>query len=201
MLGNRITQKWGGAGLPEHTIQVDFAGSAGNSFGAFVPSGVTLRLSGDANDYVGKGLSGGMLVLRPPRDTHPEFVAEDSIIAGNVLLYGATSGTALIRGIVGERFAVRNSGATAVVEGVGDHACEYMTGGLVLILGRTGRNFGAGMSGGVAYVYDPDGQLESNHNTEMVDLEGCNNLDLIQIRELLQLHQKETGSACAARIL
>jgi glutamate synthase (NADPH/NADH) large chain len=201
MLGNAITRRWGGAGLPDHTIQVDFTGSAGNSFGGFVPSGVTLRLSGDANDYVGKGLSGGMLVVQPPKDPHPDFVAEDSIIAGNVLLYGATSGTALFRGIVGERFAVRNSGATAVAEGVGDHACEYMTGGLVLILGRTGRNFGAGMSGGVAYVYDPDGRLPANHNPEMVDLEACNNLDLTQIRELLKLHKSETNSATAARIL
>ena len=146
---------WGGDGLPDGTIDIHLRGSAGQSFGAFVPRGITLRLEGDANDYVGKGLSGGRLILHPDRDAR--FAAEDNIIAGNVIAYGATGGELFLRGVVGERFCVRNSGATAVVEGVGDHGCEYMTGGRVVVLGPTGRNFGAGMSGGVAYVYDPDG--------------------------------------------
>ena len=146
-------------------------GSAGNSFGAFVPKGITLRVYGDANDYVGKGLSGGRLVVRPSDDAPADYVAEDNIIAGNVILFGATSGQAFLRGVVGERFAVRNSGAHAVVEGVGDHGCEYMTGGKVVILGPTGRNFAAGMSGGVAYVYDLEGTLPENLNAEMVDLD------------------------------
>ena len=159
MLGSELTRRYGGAGLPDGTITVDFVGSAGQSFGAFVPRGITLRLEGDANDYFGKGLSGGRLVLFP--DKRSRFVAEENIIAGNVALYGATSGEALIRGVVGERFCVRNSGATAVVEGVGDHGCEYMTGGRVVVLGATGRNFGAGMSGGIAYVHDPTGLFPS----------------------------------------
>ena len=171
MLGHRITAAHGGDGLPDDTIGLTFNGSAGQSFGAFVPRGLTMRLYGDANDYLGKGLSGGRLVVRPPRETHAEFVAESNIIAGNVILYGATGGEAYIRGTVGERFCVRNSGATAVVEGVGDHACEYMTGGTVVVLGSVGRNFGAGMSGGVAFVYDPDDVFWRNLNTEMVDLE------------------------------
>ena len=150
MLGHELTKRHGGAGLPDGTISIDFTGSAGQSFGAFVPRGITLRLEGDANDYVGKGLSGGRIVVRPAEAA--PFVAEDNIIAGNVILYGATGGEAYLRGVVGERFCVRNSGATAVVEGVGDHACEYMTGGRVVVLGRTGRNFGAGMSGGIAFV-------------------------------------------------
>ena len=153
LLGSAISKRYGGAGLPEDTISLTFTGSAGQSFGAFVPRGVTMRLWGDANDYFGKGLSGGRLVVRPPAGS--PFVAEEQIIAGNVILYGATAGEVFIRGQVGERFCVRNSGATAVVEGVGDHGCEYMTGGLVVVLGPTGRNFAAGMSGGVAYLYDP----------------------------------------------
>ena len=144
MLGSELTRRWGGEGLPDGTIDITFDGSAGQSFGAFVPRGITLRLEGDANDYFGKGLSGGTLVLRPPRTA--KFVAEENIIAGNVILYGATGGNVFLRGVVGERFCVRNSGATAVVEGVGDHACEYMTGGRAVILGPTGRNFAAGMS-------------------------------------------------------
>src|SRR5258706_11424548 len=155
ILGHEVTKRFGAAGLPDDTIQVSFTGSAGQSFGAFVPRGITMRLEGDANDYFGKGLSGGRLILSPPTDRHPRLVPEMNIIAGNVILYGATGGEVFIRGLVGERFAVRNSGATAVVEGVGDHGCEYMTGGRVVVLGATGRNFGAGMSGGVAYVYDP----------------------------------------------
>ena len=162
MLGHELTKRYGGDGLPDDTIQVDFTGSAGQSFGAFVPRGVTLRLEGDANDYFGKGLSGGHLRLFPPRQA--PFVAEENIIAGNVILYGATSGTVHIRGVVGERFCVRNSGAEAVVEGVGDHGCEYMTGGVAVILGPTGRNFGAGMSGGIAYVLDHDGQFDQRVN-------------------------------------
>ena len=150
MLGYEVTRRWGGAGLPDDTITLRFTGSAGQSFGAFVPRGITLALEGDANDYVGKGLSGGRIIVAPPRDA--TFAAEENVIAGNVALYGATSGEAFIRGVAGERFAVRNSGATAVVEGVGDHGCEYMTGGRVVVLGRTGRNFAAGMSGGIAYV-------------------------------------------------
>ena len=170
MLGHELTKVHGGAGLPDDTIVIDFEGSAGNSFGAFVPRGITLRLHGDANDYVGKGLSGGRIVVRPPADAHEDFVAEENIIAGNVILYGATGGELFLRGEVGERFCVRNSGALAVVEGVGDHGCEYMTGGRVVVLGPTGRNFGAGMSGGIAYVYDPEGDFRSRVNFDMVVL-------------------------------
>ena len=155
LLGYEVTRRWGAAGLPDDTIRIRFTGSAGQSFGAFLPKGITLTLEGDANDYVGKGLSGGRMVVYPPKAS--TFAAEENIIVGNVALYGATSGEAFFRGIAGERFAVRNSGARAVVEGVGDHGCEYMTGGRVVVLGRTGRNFAAGMSGGVAYVFDDDG--------------------------------------------
>ncbi len=165
MLGHEVTKAYGGQGLPDGTIDITFDGSAGNSFGAFVPRGITLRVYGDANDYVGKGLSGGRIVVRPSDNAPQDYVAEDNIIGGNVILFGATSGEAYLRGVVGERFAVRNSGAHAVVEGVGDHGCEYMTGGKVVVLGRTGRNFAAGMSGGVAYVYDPHGEFagQSQH--------------------------------------
>ena len=152
MLGYELTKRWGGEGLPDDTIDVTLTGSAGQSFGAFLPKGITLRLVGDTNDYFGKGLSGGRLTLRP--DPSAPFAAEENIIAGNVILYGATAGEIFVRGIVGERFCVRNSGALAVVEGVGDHGCEYMTGGRVVVLGRIGRNFAAGMSGGIAYVLD-----------------------------------------------
>ena len=155
MLGHEITKAWKGEGLPDGTIDIRLTGSAGQSFGAFLPAGVTMRLVGDANDYLGKGLSGGRLVVAPP-PTSP-FVAEEQILAGNVIAYGATGGEIFLRGVVGERFCVRNSGALAVAEGVGDHGCEYMTGGRVVVLGPTGRNFGAGMSGGIAYVYDADG--------------------------------------------
>ncbi|WP_420626258.1 glutamate synthase large subunit [Candidatus Poriferisodalis sp.] len=202
MLGHRITAAHGGAGLPDDTIDLTFNGSAGQSFGAFVPSGLTMRLYGDANDYLGKGLSGGRLVVRPPRATNPDFVAEDNIIAGNVILYGATSGEAYIRGTVGERFCVRNSGATAVVEGVGDHACEYMTGGTVVVLGTVGRNFGAGMSGGAAFVYDPDDVFWRNLNTEMVELEPqLDDAEAETVRSLLRQHLAETESTPAERIL
>ena len=152
MLGSTLTRRWGAAGLPDDTIRIHLTGSAGQSFGAFVPRGITLTLVGDSNDYLGKGLSGGKLIVRPSRAA--TFAPEDNIIIGNVGLYGATSGEAYIRGLAGERFAVRNSGAVTVVEGIGDHGCEYMTGGRVLVLGKTGRNFAAGMSGGIAYVLD-----------------------------------------------
>ncbi|WP_428118411.1 glutamate synthase large subunit [Candidatus Poriferisodalis sp.] len=202
MLGHRITSAFGGEGLPADTIEFTFDGSAGQSFGAFVPAGLTMRLIGDANDYLGKGLSGGRLIVRPPAHTHRDFVAEDNIIAGNVILYGATGGEAFIRGCVGERFCVRNSGATAVVEGVGDHACEYMTGGTVVVLGSVGRNFGAGMSGGVAYVYDPDDVFWRNLNSEMVDLEPpLDDADAETVRAIVRKHSAETGSAPAERIL
>ncbi len=200
-LGAAISRRYGAAGLPDGTIDISFTGSAGQSFGAFVPRGVTLRLEGDANDYLGKGLSGGRLVVRPSLSAPASFVAEEQIIAGNVILYGATAGEALIRGVVGERFAVRNSGAVAVVEGVGDHGCEYMTGGRVVVLGRTGRNFGAGMSGGVAYVWDPAGHFGANVNGEMVDLEDCEDEDVEWLAGVLQRHASETGSAVASRLL
>jgi glutamate synthase (NADPH/NADH) large chain len=201
MLGHELTKVHGGAGLPDDTIDITFAGSAGNSFGAFVPKGMTLRLFGDANDFVGKGLSGGRIVVRPSLQAPAGFVAEDNIIAGNVLLFGATGGEAYFRGVVGERFAVRNSGATTVVEGVGDHGCEYMTGGHVVILGKTGRNFGAGMSGGTAFVYNADRSFEANLNTELVDLEDLENEDFAWLKATVEKHRDETGSEVAARIL
>ncbi|MGW0174203.1 glutamate synthase large subunit [Rhodococcus sp. NPDC003322] len=201
MLGHEVTKAYGAEGLPDNTIDITFTGSAGNSFGAFVPKGMTLRLNGDGNDFVGKGLSGGRIVVRPPLQTADGFVAEDNIIAGNVILFGATGGEAFLRGVAGERFAVRNSGATAVVEGVGDHACEYMTGGRVVILGKTGRNFGAGMSGGVAFVYNADKSFEANLNTELVDLEDLEHEDFAWLKGVVERHRDETGSEVAARIL
>jgi glutamate synthase (NADPH/NADH) large chain len=202
LLGHEITKTYGGSGLPRDTVEINMTGSGGQSLGAFIPSGMTMRLEGDTNDFLGKGLSGGRLIVRPPVSSHPDFVAEDNIIAGNVLLYGATAGEVFIRGIVGERFCVRNSGAIAVVEGVGDHACEYMTGGKVIILGPTGRNFGAGMSGGMAYVYDPQGIFHRSLNTEMVDLEvSLSEEDTEFIREFLGHHVLETGSAIAEQVL
>jgi glutamate synthase (NADPH) large chain len=196
MLGHQVTKKWGGEGLPDDTIDVTFTGSAGNSFSAFVPRGITLRLVGDANDYLGKGLSGGRITVRP--DAAAPFEAETQIIAGNVTLYGATSGEVFLRGVVGERFAVRNSGATAIVEGVGDHGCEYMTGGRVVILGPTGRNFAAGMSGGIAYVLD---LATERVNTEMVELETLTDEDRAFLRSLVERHLAETGSAVAEKLL
>jgi glutamate synthase (NADPH) large chain len=201
MLGHEIAKRYGSLGLPDDTIEIDFTGSAGQSFGAFVPKGVTLRLEGDANDYVGKGLSGGRIVVRPAEDRHPDFVAEDNIIAGNVILYGATGGEVFIRGVVGERFCVRNSGAVAVVEGIGDHGCEYMTGGRVVVLGQTGRNFGAGMSGGIAYVYDPQNTFESNLNLDMVTLEALDEDDIEFLRSTVMMHRRETNSMVAQQIL
>jgi glutamate synthase (NADPH) large chain len=201
MLGHELTKAYGGQGLPDGTIDITFDGSAGNSFGAFVSKGITLRVYGDANDYVGKGLSGGRLVVRPSDDAPESYVAEENIIAGNVILFGATSGQAFLRGVVGERFAVRNSGAHAVVEGVGDHGCEYMTGGKVVILGATGRNFAAGMSGGVAYVYNADGTLEQNLNAEMVDLDEMDDEDLDFLRSMITAHLDATDSAVGQRIM
>jgi glutamate synthase (ferredoxin) len=206
-LGSEVTRRYGGAGLPEDTIKLHFRGSAGQSFGAFMPSGLTLTLEGDANDYIGKGLSGGKIILFPPRES--KFVAEDNIITGNVAFYGATSGELYIRGIAGERFGVRNSGATAVVEGVGDHGCEYMTGGKVVIIGKTGRNFAAGMSGGVAYILDESGEggaagggFERVCNKEMVQLFPLSDPDeAAQIRVLLERHLEYTGSTRAKALL
>ena len=180
LLGSEISRRYGAAGLPDDTISLTFTGSAGQSFGAFVPRGMTMRLYGDANDYFGKGLSGGRLVVRPPVES--VFAAEEQIIAGNVILYGATAGEAFIRGQVGERFCVRNSGAVAVVEGVGDHGCEYMTGGRVVVLGPTGRNFAAGMSGGIAYVYDPERTFGQRVNLDMVDVEPLDGEDSFFVR-------------------
>ncbi len=199
LLGSEITRRRGARGLPDSTITLTFHGSAGQSFGAFVPHGVTMRLLGDANDYFGKGLSGGRLTVRPPLASR--FVAEDQTIAGNVILYGATAGEVFIRGRVGERFCVRNSGAVAVVEGVGDHGCEYMTGGRVVVLGPTGRNFGAGMSGGIAYVYDPDRTFGERFNPEMVDAEPLDESDGDWLHEIIARHGTETESPVAARVL
>jgi len=204
MLGHEVTKAYGGQGLPDGTIDITFEGSAGNSFGAFVPKGITLRVYGDANDYVGKGLSGGRVVVRPSDGAPEGYAAEGNIIAGNVVLFGATSGQMFLRGQVGERFAVRNSGAHAVVEGVGDHGCEYMTGGRVVILGPTGRNFAAGMSGGIAYVYDPDNTLADNLNAEMVELEGMGGIDsddAVFVHGIVQEHVDATDSAVGQRIL
>jgi glutamate synthase (NADPH) large chain len=196
MLGYEVTRRWGGEGLPDDTIVVRLRGSAGQSLGAFLPRGITLRLSGDANDYVGKGLSGGRIVVVP--DQAATFAAEHQIIAGNVIGYGATSGEMFFRGVVGERFCVRNSGAVAVAEGAGDHGCEYMTGGRVVVLGPVGRNFAAGMSGGVAYLLDPDPGLVS---TEMADLEPVTEADGDYLHELLSRYHASTGSVVAATLL
>ena len=201
MLGGEIARRYGSAGLPDGTIHFRFNGSAGQSFGAFVPSGVTLELEGDANDYLGKGLSGGRVIAYPPKTS--SFLPEESILVGNVVLYGATSGEVFLNGIAGERFAVRNSGATAVVEGVGDHGCEYMTNGTVVVIGSTGRNFAAGMSGGCAYVYDDAGDFTSRRcNQASVDLEPLVEAkDIEVVRGLLERHRDLTGSPRAAWIL
>ncbi len=199
MLGYELSRRYGGAGLPDGTISLRFAGSAGQSFGAFVPRGITLSLEGDANDYLGKGLSGGRIILHP--DPAAPFRAEEEIIAGNVILYGATGGEVFIRGQVGERFCVRNSGALAVVEGVGDHGCEYMTGGRAVVLGRTGRNFAAGMSGGLAFVYDPQRRFVAHVNGEMVMLEELDDENATWLEEVLVRHGDLTGSAVAQRLL
>jgi glutamate synthase (NADPH/NADH) large chain len=192
LLGSEVTRRYGAQGLPDDTIHVTLSGSAGQSLGAFLPPGITLELIGDANDYVGKGLSGGRIIVRPPDDVL--FLAEDNVIAGNTLLFGATSGELYLRGRVGERFAARNSGALTVVEGVGDHACEYMTGGRVVVLGRTGRNFAAGMSGGIAYVLGLD---PKRVNTEMVDLQALEPEDLTWLHDVIARHAQYTGSSLA----
>ena len=196
MLGYEVTRRWGGEGLPDNTIDISFTGSAGQSFGAFLPRGITLRLSGDANDYLGKGLSGGRLIVRPPAAS--PFAAEEQVLAGNVIGYGATGGEIFLRGVVGERFCVRNSGALAVAEGIGDHGCEYMTGGRVVIMGPVGRNFAAGMSGGIAYVLD---LRVRRVNQEMVDLDPLEDTDARFLREVVERHYAETGSAVAAKLL
>lgn len=196
LVGSEVTRKYGESGLPENTIKLNFEGSAGQSFGAFIPKGMTLELEGDANDYLGKGLSGGMITVYPPRQSI--FAADENILIGNVAFYGATSGKSYINGVAGERFAVRNSGITAVVEGVGDHGCEYMTGGEVLVLGRIGRNFGAGMSGGYAYILDCD---ERYVNTGLVELRSANDDDLKRIKELVEQHVLHTNSPKGRHIL
>ena len=196
MLGHEVTKRYRGEGLPEGTIDITLTGSAGQSFGAFLPRGITLRLEGDANDYVGKGLSGGRLVVRPDRAS--TFEAAEQIIAGNTIGYGATSGQIFLSGRAGERFCVRNSGASAVVEGVGDHACEYMTGGVVVILGPTGRNIAAGMSGGYAFVLDLD---EARVNPELVELAQVTGKAADELKSLVEQHAEETASAVAAALL
>ena len=198
LLSNTITRTHGAAGLPK-AVRFTLRGSAGQSFGAWLAPGIELTLIGEANDYVGKGLSGGVLVIRPPDNA--AFRAEENVVAGNTILYGATAGKAFFRGLVGERFAVRNSGATAVVEGVGDHGCEYMTGGIVVVIGPTGRNFAAGMSGGIAYVLDEDGSFEERCNTQLVGLEHLAPEDAGVVRELLAEHERRTESPVASGLL
>jgi len=200
ILGSEVTRRYGGEGLPADTIRLLFKGSAGQSFGAFVPKGITLALAGDANDYVGKGLSGGKIIVYPPAKA--TFTPEENIIIGNVAFYGATGGEAYIRGVAGERFCVRNSGVHAVVEGVGDHGCEYMTGGRVVILGPAGRNFAAGMSGGVAYALDEAGDFAIRSNREMVHLEKLDDpLEIAEVQRMVQRHCDYTNSGLGRRIL
>ncbi|MCG8586640.1 MAG: glutamate synthase-related protein, partial [Pirellulales bacterium] len=199
-LSHEIAKRWGEEGLPEDTIHIKFDGSAGQSLGAFLAHGVTIELEGDANDYVGKGLSGGRVIIYPPHGS--AFTPEENIIIGNVCLYGATRGEAFFRGRAAERFCVRNSGARAVVEGVGDHACEYMTGGRAVILGETGRNFAAGMSGGIAYVWDRAGDFLEKVNLGLVELEKLEQLDdIAEVQEMIHNHQHHTGSTVAAYVL
>ncbi|MBI3292598.1 MAG: glutamate synthase large subunit, partial [Elusimicrobia bacterium] len=200
MVGSEITRRYGPEGLPEDTIQLHFQGSAGQSFGAFIPRGMTLSLEGDSNDYIGKGLSGGKIIVFPPKGS--TFVPEENILIGNVAFYGATAGEAYIRGMAGERFCVRNSGVRAVIEAVGDHGCEYMTGGRVVVLGSTGRNFAAGMSGGIAYVFDPTGTFPVRCNRQMVDLETVGDQEeTAEVKQMIERHHQYTGSTVAARIL
>jgi glutamate synthase domain-containing protein 3 len=201
MLSGEVAHRYGSVGLPDNTIRFDFEGTAGQSFGAFLATGITLKLEGDANDYVGKGLSGGRIIVYPPHNAH--FKPEENIVIGNVALYGATGGEAFFNGVAGERFAVRNSGATAVVEGVGDHGCEYMTNGRVVLLGKAGRNFAAGMSGGIAYVLDEDGDFgERSCNPGGVDLEPMvGAADIQLVRSLIERHVEFTGSPRGKRVL
>jgi glutamate synthase (NADPH/NADH) large chain len=196
MLGAEVTRRYGVEGLPSGTIDVVLHGSAGQSLGAFIPSGVSIRLYGDSNDYVGKGISGGRVVVRP--DEKASFKSQNNVIAGNVIGYGATSGEIFIRGVVGERFCVRNSGALAIVEGIGDHGCEYMTGGTVIVLGQTGRNFAAGMSGGRAFVLDLE---NANVNSEMVDILAVPADQIGILKENISMFHTETGSEIAAELL
>jgi glutamate synthase (NADPH/NADH) large chain len=200
MLSGEIAKRYGRDGLPEDTITFNFKGSAGQSFGAFGASGLTLMLEGDANDYVAKGLSGAKIILKTPECA--TYAQDENYIAGNTMLYGATSGRLFVNGHVGERFAIRNSGAEAVVEGVGDHGCEYMTGGTVVVLGKTGRNFAAGMSGGVAYVLDEDNALYSRCNMEMIEVEEITDSnDLNKLYSMIDEHLKLTNSKKAAKII
>ena len=200
MLSGIIASKYGQNGLPDRTLQIKFKGSAGQSFGAFLAHGISFKLEGEANDYLGKGLSGGHISVQPP--VRSGFAAEDNTIAGNTLLYGATSGEVYINGRVGERFAVRNSGAIAVVEGVGDHCCEYMTGGRVVVLGETGRNFAAGMSGGVAYVWDKKHNFDYFCNMDMVELSLLEDASARkELHELIRQHYLYTGSELARTML
>jgi glutamate synthase (NADPH/NADH) large chain/glutamate synthase (ferredoxin) len=200
VLSSRIAERHGADGLPADTLHIDFTGSAGQSFGGWLAPGVSFTLRGDANDYTGKGLSGGVLAVLPPDDV--TFRAEENVIIGNTVLYGATSGRAFFRGRAGERFAVRNSGANAVVEGVGDHGCEYMTGGRVVVLGATGRNFAAGMSGGLAFVLDEDGAFRRRVNPTMLDqLEPLDEGDAIEVRDLVAEHVERTNSPVGRRVL
>jgi glutamate synthase (NADPH) large chain len=200
MLSGELVKRFGKDGLPDGTIRFNFTGSAGQSFGAWLAKGVSLTLEGEANDYMGKGLSGGRIVVFPPKVSR--FDPAEAILVGNVALYGATSGDVYLNGVAGERFAVRNSGATAVVEGVGDHGCEYMTGGVVVVLGKTGRNFAAGMSGGVAFVLNLDQKFERRCNTSMVALEAVEEeADVALLKKLISRHARYTGSARARRVL
>jgi glutamate synthase (NADPH) large chain len=200
ILSGEIARRHGAKGLPEGTVEISFSGSAGQSFAAWLAPGVTFSLRGETNDYAGKGLSGGIVSVRPPEKAR--FLAEENSIIGNTVLYGATAGRAFFRGLAGERFAVRNSGALAVVEGVGDHGCEYMTGGVVIVLGPTGRNFAAGMSGGIAYVYDKERRFRERCNVDLVDLEELDERDDDQqIRELIAEHVARTGSMVGRNLM
>ena len=200
ILSHHVVKTHGPDGLPDGTISIEFTGSAGQSLGAFLAGGITIRVVGDANDYTGKGLSGGCVIVRPPLTS--KFKSYENIIIGNVALYGANGGEAYFSGVAAERFAVRNSGARAVVEGIGDHGCEYMTGGRVVILGSLGRNFAAGMSGGVAYVFDPNDQLLSNINLEMVDIEAMDQpSDIEELKQMIDQHIEYTDSVIAQEIM
>jgi len=199
-LSGQIAKRYGEDGLPPETIKIHFSGSAGQSFGAFLAEGIDIRLDGDSNDYLGKGMSGGRIVVCPPPEVG--FVPEENIIVGNVVLYGATGGQVFIRGMAGERFCVRNSGVRVVVESVGDHGCEYMTGGVVVVLGKTGRNFAAGMSGGIAFVYDEAGDFNTRFNPGLADLEAvADSQDISTLKHMIQEHLTHTGSRSAQLIL
>tara|TARA_B110000116_G_scaffold249896_1_gene243877 strand:+ start:1 stop:960 length:960 start_codon:yes stop_codon:yes gene_type:complete len=199
MLSNEVSKVWEDKGLPEDTINIKLEGSAGQSFGAWLVKGITIKLEGDANDYVGKGLSGGKLIIHPPRKSI--FKANENMIIGNVALYGATGGEAYFSGVASERFCVRNSGAKVVIEGIGDHGCEYMTGGIAVILGPAGRNFGAGMSGGIAYIYDPKDEFEEKCNKDTFEIENLDKNDSNQLKKLINNHKNYTSSEVAINIL